>query len=129
MALKPYTQSKVDALGDDVVTIFWDDLRQSTSDTGTPIELAGFADRSVQMLGALGTGGAIAFEGSNKKSPDPAVATDWHILNDPQGNALTINALKTEQILEFTRWVRPRVSAGDGGTILQIYLTAVRKKG
>lgn len=127
MAVKPYTQSKVDALGDDVVTIFWDDLRQSTTDTGTPIELAGFADRSVQMLGALGTGGAVTFEGSNKKTP--SVDADWHTLNDPQGNTLVINALKTEQVLEFTRWVRPRVSAGDVNTILQIYLTAVRKKG
>jgi hypothetical protein len=125
MAVKPYTSSKVDALGRDTVSIFWDDLRQSTSDTGTPIELAGFADRSVQLLGALGTGGAVVLEGSNKKTP--TVDADWHTLNDPQGNALSLNSLRTEQVLEFTRWVRPRVTAGDVNTILQLYLTAVQK--
>jgi hypothetical protein len=125
MATRTFTSSKVDALGRDTVSIEWAGLLNG--DDGTPIELAGFADRSVQLLGTLGAGGNVKIEGSNMKTPNPATAAHWHLLNDPQGNALDVAALKTEQVLEFTRWIRPRVSAGDGTTSLTLCLTAVQK--
>ena len=40
----------------------------------------------------------MMIEGSND-------GTNYHTLNDPQGNALDIAALKIEQILEVTRWL------------------------
>jgi hypothetical protein len=61
----------------------------------------------------------MMIEGSND-------GTNYHTLNDPQGNALDIAALKIEQILEVTRYIRPRVTAGDGTTSLSVTMIVGR---
>jgi hypothetical protein len=99
--------------------ITWAPMTQSGSDVGAPIEMPGWADRSVQVTGTLGTGGNVRIEGSND-------GTNYATLNDPQGNALDVNSLKVEQILEITRYIRPRVTAGDGTTSLAVSLLIVR---
>ena len=43
-------------------------------------------------------------------------------MNDPQGNALSVQTAKITQVLENTYLVRPRVSAGDGTTSLTVKL-------
>lgn len=91
-------------------------------DYGEAISVPALADRSVQMLGALGTGGAISMYGSNKVNPDLTTDTDWGVLNDPQANALVLTALKFESIQEPSVWLRPKVTAGNGSTNLSIYL-------
>jgi hypothetical protein len=82
-------------------------------DDGQPIELANFADRSVQVVGNFGTGGNLRIEGSLN-------GTDYAPLTDPQGNNLDINAAKIEAITELVRWIRPVVTAGDGSTSLTV---------
>ena len=85
-------------------------------DTGAPLEIADYADRSVQIGGTLGTGGSVTIEGSNDGSVYVALV-------DPQGNALTFTALaKIEQVLEVTRYIRPNVTAGDGSTNFTVTL-------
>jgi hypothetical protein len=82
-------------------------------DDGQPFESAEFADRTAQVTGTFGAGGSIQMEGSNNNS-------DWAILADPQGNPLTFTSARIEQLLELPRYVRPRVTAGDGTTNLVV---------
>lgn len=84
-------------------------------DDGQPIELANFADRSVQVTGVFGVGGSVRIEGSID-------GTNYAVLTDPQGNALDITTAKIEAVSELVRWVRPRVTAGDGSTVLTVLM-------
>lgn len=88
----------------------------ANTDDGQAYSVFG-ADKSVQVTGVFGAGGTVVFEGTN--DPNPLSAT-WFTLTDPQGNALTFNTARLEQVSEYTRWVRPRVTAGDGTTALTV---------
>lgn len=84
-------------------------------DDGQPIELANFADRSVQVIGVFGSGGNARIEGSLD-------GINYAPLTDPQGNSLDINTAKIEAISELARWIRPRVTAGDGSTSITVIM-------
>ncbi len=99
-------------------TVFWQGLTDDTNDTGADADLENHADRSVQLIGTLGAGGACTIEGSNDGG------TTYATLNDPQGDALVLTALGIYQVLEFTKIIRPRITAGDGTTDLDLYLHA-----
>lgn len=83
-------------------------------ESGDPIEDSIWADRSVQVFGDFGTGGAVSIEGSND-------GVNWALLDDPQGSSLVFSSAKIESVLEITRFIRPVVS-GDGATNLNIVL-------
>jgi hypothetical protein len=102
-----------------VMLYTWSAMTKATDDIGTAVEVPALADRSVQVLGTLGTGGSVRIEGSNQATPS-ADATDWHVLTDPQGNNLDVAALKTEAITEPVLWIRPRITAGDANTSLNV---------
>lgn len=85
----------------------------TNGDEGEAIELANFADRSVQVFGDFGTGGNVRIEGSLD-------GINYAPLTDPQGNNLDINTAKIEAIVELVRWIRPRITAGDGSTSLTV---------
>lgn len=91
----------------------------ANGDAGEAVEATEYGDRSVQVTGTFGTGGTVLIEGSND-------GTNWATLADPQGNALSFTATKIEQVLEAVRYIRPRVSAGDGTTSLTATLYARR---
>lgn len=100
------------------VTLFtWTGLLNG--DDGSPIDWAVWPDRSVQFVGTFGTGGSIQLEGSND-------GTNWAILNDLQGSTIVKTAAGLEGVAELTRYVRPRVTAGDGTTSLTAYLLVRR---
>jgi len=82
-------------------------------ETGQPIELANFADRSVQVVGTFGVNGCVRIEGSID-------GTAYAPLTDPQGNSLDILGAKIEAVSEVVRWIRPRVTGGDGTTSLTV---------
>ena len=82
-------------------------------DDGQPIELANFADRSVQVVGTFGAGGKVRIEGSLD-------GANYAPLTDPQGNDLDLTTAKLEAVSEVVRWIRPRVIAGDGTTLLTV---------
>lgn len=90
-------------------------------DSGNPLEHADFGDRCVQITGTFGAGGTIVIEGSND-------GTNYVTLTDPQGNAISKTAAAIEAISENTRYVRPRVTAGDGSTDLAVTLFARRNR-
>lgn len=89
--------------------ITWTGL--DSDDSGSPVELVDFPDKTVAITGTFGVGGSITMQGSMD-------GTNWFALTDPQGNAITKTAAGMELIVEAPRYVRPLVTAGDGTTSL-----------
>ncbi len=117
MTTRAATLSVIPAYGERAHVISWSGLLNG--DDGAPIEMPGSSDRSIQYQGTFGTGGTIILEGSND-------GVNYHPLTDPQGNAISKTAAGIEAIMELTRYVRPRVSAGDGSTSLVATLLVKR---
>ena len=110
-----------------VVIVTWANL--ANGDDGAWVDGVQYPEKSVQVYGTPGVGFSMDFEGSNATGTPTADQT--HILNDPQGNALTFTggtAERTEQQLENTYQNRPNVTAGDGSTDMNVKMTMVRKK-
>lgn len=84
-----------------------------SDDSGAPVSLAGYSDRSVQITGTFGTNGSVTIQGSND-------GINYVALTDPQGNAITKTSAALEAISEATRYIRPLVTAGDGTTDLDV---------
>jgi hypothetical protein len=117
MATITVAKTTIGGFGNQAFVAQWTPMTNSGSDVGTPIENPGYADRSVQVTGTFGAGGSVRLEGSND-------GTNYAALTDPQGNALDITTAKVEQIMELTRYIRPRVTAGDGTTSLTVTVMA-----
>ncbi len=109
MTTRSHTITEIKAFGDRAHVVQWTGLLNG--DDGAPIELCGSTIRSVQFTGTLGAGGTIALEGSND-------GTNYVTLTDPQGTSISKTSLGIEAIEEITRYVRPKVSAGDVTTTL-----------
>lgn len=103
--------------GNDARFVSWTPL--ANGDTGTPYAMPGFADRSVQVGGTFGVGGTVVIEGTLD-------GTNYIVLTDPQGNAISKTAAAIETISEIVKFIRPRVSAGDGTTAITVTLMARR---
>lgn len=101
-----------------IVQVVWTGLLNG--DDGSPVELPGYADRSIQVVGTLGAGGNVRVQGA-----DDAVPT-YATLSDPQGNALDINAAGIKAISEVSKLTRPLITAGDGTTDLTVTMVARR---
>jgi len=108
------TPTKTDLEGDSA-TIKLAYAAMANGDDGSTIKFTQWADRSVQVTGTFGVGGNLRVEGSSDGG------TTWATLTDPQGNALDFTAAKVEAITEICELVRPRVTAGDGTTSLNVY--------
>lgn len=100
---------------DHATLVTWSGLLND--DDGASVNLSDFPDRTIQILGTFGAGGSVNFEGSNN-------GTDWVVLTDPQGNAITKTAASMEFVTETPLFVRPRVTAGDGSTDLSVIMFA-----
>lgn len=100
-----------------VALVSWSGLLNT--DDGRAWLAEDFADMCIQVAGTFGVGGTVVFEGSNDGS-------NWFTLNDAQGTAVSKTAAAIEQVVEAPRFVRPRVTAGDGTTNLVAVLYARR---
>lgn len=94
-------------------------------DDGEPYVVGHRLVKSVQLYGTLGAGGNCNIEGTLDPVFDTTgtklaggSAPTYAVLNDPQGNALGMNAAKIEQVQEHVTAIRPKISAGDGTTSL-----------
>ena len=100
-------------------------------DTGEPVRLVYYQDKSVQLgtVGGNTDGGAtIVLQGSNDPLADPAAVGHtnavWFTLTDPQGNAISrTTSAKIEEVTENPLWVRPVVTGGDETTDIDVVLT------
>jgi len=100
-----------------VVAILWSGL--ANGDSGEPVSLAEFSDRSVQIQGTLGSGGTVVIEGSND-------GVSYHTLHDIFGSSISVTALGLMGIAEISKWIRARVTAGDGTTDIDVTVIARR---
>lgn len=91
----------------------------ANGDTGEPVYLPEFGDRSWQVEGTFGSGGSVRPEGSND-------GTNYRALTDPTQTAIAQTAAGLKQILESTLMVRPNCTAGDGTTAIVVTLFARR---
>lgn len=82
-------------------------------DTGGPVDLPAFPDRTFQVIGTFGVGGSVTMEGSN-------AGAVYAALTDPQGNAITKTAAAIETVVETPKFSRPNVTAGDGTTSITV---------
>lgn len=87
----------------------------ANGDDGDPVQLGAFSDRSVQFSGTFGSGGTVVLEGSND-------GVNYVVLTDPQGNSISKTSASLEAVAESTRYVRPRVTAGDGTTSINVHM-------
>lgn len=92
--------------------IYWKSLK--SSDEGQPVEVTGNSERSIQFSGVFGEGGAIQLEGSND-------GINYYVLTDPQGNGIRKSSGSIESVMEFVRYVRPKVIGGDSTTELDAH--------
>lgn len=79
------------------------------ADTCTAVPMSGASDRSVQITGTFGAA-TILLQGSND-------GTNFVVLTDPQGNAISKTTAAIEQISEITRYIKPSTSGGTGSAI------------
>jgi len=86
--------------------------------SGAPgnVDLAVYADKSVQVTGTFGAAGSVSIQGSNDGG------TTFATMNDANGNALTFTSGAIKQITENPEQIQPIVTAGDGTTSLNVYL-------
>jgi hypothetical protein len=98
------------------VAVSWPGL--GSGDTGQPYSGHSYSDRSVQVVGTVGTGGNCRIEGSND-------GVNWSPLSDPQGDALNLTGGLTA-VTEISRFIRPNVTAGDGATDFTVILIGKR---
>lgn len=87
-------------------------------DDGSPQRQVSQADRSVQVKGTFGVGGTVVIEGSNDEG------VSYVTLVDQAGAALSFTAAGIKQIRDLPGLIRPRVTAGDGTTSLEVHLIA-----
>lgn len=97
-----------------VQVVKWETLT-TTNDVGSAVEMGAWPDRSAQVIGTFGAGGTLIIEGSMD-------GTNYATLTDPQGNALSFTAAKIEAVTELVRYIRPKVTAGDGTTDLDVLM-------
>lgn len=102
----------------------------ANGDYGAPIGVPNNYDATIHVYGTFGVGGSVTYYGSNNAIDFNSGTTQggsWVPLADPQGSAITKNALSIETILEQTAYQGPRCTAGDGTTSIVINVIYRRK--
>lgn len=102
--------------------VLWSNMKYNsggaTADIGLPFLVGTYCEKTVQVTGTFGTGGYVDIEGSN----DPAFAL-YNLLKDIGGDAdLHIGASIMERIQQNPWAIRPRITAGDANTTLNVRL-------
>lgn len=87
-------------------------------DDGAPVAQVSLADRNVAVKGTFGAGGTVVIEGSNDGG------TTYNTLKDQSGAAISLTAAGEVQIRDLPGLIRPRVTAGDVTTNLEVNLVA-----
>lgn len=100
------------------INVTWQGFLAS-ADTGTPVAVGGATSITVQLLGIIGTGGAVTMEGSLDGG------TTWATLEDINSADVALSALGIATIHEIPTLIRPNCTAGAGATDLDIKIHVV----
>lgn len=101
-----------------VYVVTWAALANGEAGDAADIPLEA-ATRSVQVSGTFGAAGSVTMEGSND-------GINWaFVSNSFVATAMALTAAQIQDIVQNTRFVRPRATAGDGTTAIKVVLTAV----
>jgi hypothetical protein len=120
MAVREPIVTKNMARNGGVVWAQWTGLLNG--DTGDWVGEPDYCLRTFQVFGTFGSGGSVSIDGSNDQTP-----TNYAVLSNWQGTALTTNAATFLTSRDLPMWVRPRVTAGDGTTNLTVTMAAHRQ--
>lgn len=105
----------------DYVIVTWTGL--TTSDTGAPVKLARFSDKTVHVKSGggagFGSGATVVIQGSND-------GVTWVTLNDVFENPISIGSEAIAAIAENPFYIRPSVS---GGTSPDLDIIICAKRG
>lgn len=96
------------------IKVVWTDV--TTGDTGAPVEVFGYNDRSVQVEGTF-SGATCTIQGSLDAvltGSAVSVAGNYEALRDPSSTSLTFTTAGLKGVLEMVRTIRPSVAAGAG---------------
>ena len=102
--------------------IYWWEQLDGNGDVGVALEAPGAADKSVQVVGALGSSDVLTLQGSNV---DP-VSGPWFTLTDPAGADLTWtdgDEGDIKVILQNPRYIRPSLAVTTAADV-DIYICA-----
>lgn len=91
----------------------------ANGEAGQPVSLHRYPDKTFQISGTFGAGGSVNIEGSNDGS-------NWNVLADINGNALTRNASGIDTISDNPFYIRANCTVGDGTTNLKITILCVQ---
>lgn len=120
MATTAKVIEEITTFGDDCHVVTW--TAMANGDDGDPVELSGSTIRSCQVEGTFGSGGSVAFEGSND-------GTNYAALRTTTNAVIAVTADDLQGFPVASRYFRPRVTAGDGTTDLNVTLFVRRPSG
>ncbi len=104
------------------VVVLWEAV--TNDDTGAPVGLSQYPDKTVQVIGTFGTTGICTMQGSPLAAP---TSNDWGVLKDALGADVAPGDQEPALIAESTRVFRPSVAGGDATTDLDVYVTCVAR--
>lgn len=117
MAVRAFTQIN-DTRFKNVRLYKWTGLLNG--DTGAPIDVPNYSEKTVQATGTFGVGGTVTVEGTIDPESSPVFGT----LRKPDHTNLTLTTSQPATVLEDVTQIRPNVTAGDGTTSLTFWLLA-----
>jgi hypothetical protein len=121
MATRSFTRVRTHLDASGVILGRWTGLQNT--DLGEPFACPHYGDKCVQVRGTWGSGGTLQVQGCNEATP-----TNWAVLSDVLGNALTFTADGIKQVMQNTMWIRVAVTGGDGSTNLEVTLLAATSR-
>lgn len=105
-----------DKLNPGVRYVVWEGLVKGdtgeSDESGSPLGMSSFADRSVQVTGTFDSA-TVTIEGSND-------GTTWATLSDQVGDDLSFTAAGIAMVAELTRYIRPAVSDSGGSADIDV---------
>jgi hypothetical protein len=116
-AIVSYTTTQTPDGQTNTIIVSWTPLLNG--DTGQAAAIGTYADRTVQVSGTFGAGGSVQIEGSND-------GVTYATLSDGSGVAIVKTSAGVSLISENPRYIRPRVTAGDGTTSITVTILGKR---
>lgn len=109
MAEVSCTQTHVEGYHNRTCTKFTWGAFTAANTTAEAIQIPGLSDKSVQIQGSNFDGASVSLHGSND-------GTNYIVLTDPQGNAITKTASAIEAVTENTLWIKPVLASAGAST-------------